>query len=207
MPIILERVPLNIVGPFKYKAKNDEFCVYYSPAHHEMIREFRINKHIAGDLHIIITGGIAMSAGKGTVKDYYSILGVPATASQAEIKSAWKKLVKEWHPDVCRLADAHVRFIEISEAYEVLQDEYARHRYDYLVQENLQDLLRSRRQRDFRRGQSQTHDQAGHFAVLPLDLMLETAVNLAQYIFLNWYSAALLYPFGYLDRSESRQTS
>lgn len=211
MPIILERVPLNIGDPFKYKAKNDEACVYYSPAHCEMLRKFRINKHIAGDFHILIAGGIAMTAGKGTVKDYYSILGVPATASQAEIKSAWKKLIKEWHPDVCRLADAHIRFIEISEAYGVLQDKYARHRYDYLVQEHLQDLLRSCRQRDFRRGQHEARQQAEHFAGLPPDhlveLMLLTTMNLAQYFFLSWCNALLIYPFGYLDSSENMSFS
>ena len=49
--------------------------VYYNPPHYEMIRKFRINKHIAGDLHIPITGA-SLSAAKGTVKDYYNILGV-----------------------------------------------------------------------------------------------------------------------------------
>ena len=211
MPLILARVPLNIVGAFKYKANNDESCVYYNPPHYEMIREFRINKHIAGDLHILIAGGIAMSAGKDTVKDYYNILGVPVTASQAEIKSAWKKAVKEFHPDVCRLADAHARFIEISEAYGVLQDEYARHRYDYLLREIRRDMAPYHRNRGFHRSPSQTYARREHYAGLPpdrlVDLMLLTTVNLAQYLFLSWCNAALIYPFGYLDSSDNIRSS
>ncbi len=188
-----------------------ESCVYYNPPHYEMIRKFRINKHIAGDLHILITGGIAMSAGKGTVKDYYNILGVPVSASQAEIKSAWKKLVKEWHPDVCPRADAQCRFVELSEAYHVLNDVQARRRYDYLIQEHPHDLLRYRHRRDFRPSQSETCDGAEHFAGLPPDrlveLMLLTTVNLAQYLFLSWCNAVLIYPFGYLDSSENIRSS
>ncbi|GEM_PF-2272360 len=211
MPTILERVPLNILGAFKYKAKNDESCVYYNPPHYEMIRKFRINKHIAGDLHILITGGIAMSAAKGTVKDYYNILGVPVTASQPDIKAAWRKAVKEFHPDVCRLADAHARFIEISEAYGILQDESARRRYDYLLRDNLHDLASYRRNRDFRRCQHEARQQAEHFAGLPPDhlveLMLLTTMNLAQYFFLSWCNALLIYPFGYLDSSENMSFS
>ncbi len=176
-----------------------------------MIRQFRINKQIAGDLHILITGGMAMSAGKGRVKDFYSILGVPVTASQAEIKSAWKKLVKEWHPDVCPRTDAQTRFVEFSEAYHVLKDVQARRRYDYLLQEHLYDLLRYPRQRNFRSNQADAGDRAEHFAGFPPDrlveLMLLTTVNLAQYLFLSWCNAILIYPFGHLDSSENIRSS
>lgn len=144
-----------------------------------------------------------MLADNNVEKDYYSILGVPVTADQAEIKAAWKKLIKQWHPDVCRLADAQARFIECSEAYQVLNDEYARRRYDYLRQENLHDLMYYRRQRDFGRYQHQARSTAEHFAVLPVDhllgLMLQSAFNLAQCLFLCWFNTALYSPFGYLD--------
>ena len=53
-------------------------------------------------------------------KDYYSILGISETASLHEIKQAYRKQAKAWHPDVCRHPDARDRFIEINEAYEYL---------------------------------------------------------------------------------------
>ena len=62
-------------------------------------------------------------------KDYYAILGVPKTASQAEIKSAFRKLARQYHPDVVNpseKAEAEKRFKEINEAYDVLKDEQKR---------------------------------------------------------------------------------
>jgi len=68
-------------------------------------------------------------------KDYYAILGVPKTASQAEIKSAFRKLARQYHPDVVNpseKAEAEKRFKEINEAYEVLGDPEKRQKYDSL---------------------------------------------------------------------------
>lgn len=64
------------------------------------------------------------------MRDYYAILGVPPNASEAEIKAAFHQLVKVWHPDVRRRPDAHERFIEIGEAYEILVDPVRRSEYD-----------------------------------------------------------------------------
>lgn len=63
-------------------------------------------------------------------KDYYEILGVSKEATQAEIKSAFRKLAKKYHPDVNKEADAEAKFKEIGEAYAVLSDENKRHQYD-----------------------------------------------------------------------------
>jgi molecular chaperone DnaJ len=64
-------------------------------------------------------------------KDYYEILGVSRTASQEEIKQAYRKLARKYHPDVNRNdANAEERFKEINEAYEVLSDAQRRQRYD-----------------------------------------------------------------------------
>ncbi len=63
-------------------------------------------------------------------RDYYEILGVPRTASQEEIKRAYRKLVKRYHPDIYKGPDADTRIKEINEAYEVLSDAQKRARYD-----------------------------------------------------------------------------
>jgi len=64
------------------------------------------------------------------VQDKYSVLGVRRTASGAEIKDAWKKLVKQWHPDVCTEEDAEKQFIAVQEAYELLKNPLTRRKYD-----------------------------------------------------------------------------
>ena len=63
-------------------------------------------------------------------KDYYEVLGVDKNASQAEIKSAFRKLAKKYHPDVSKEPDAAEKFKEAQEAYAVLSDEGKRRQYD-----------------------------------------------------------------------------
>ncbi len=66
-------------------------------------------------------------------KDYYAVLGVPREASAEEIKQAFRKLARQYHPDVARdKAQAEERFKEINEAHEVLSDPEKRRRYDEL---------------------------------------------------------------------------
>ena len=65
-------------------------------------------------------------------KDYYEILGVSRTASQEEIRKAFRKLAKEFHPDVNRDAGSGEKYREINEAYEVLKDPEKRKKYDTL---------------------------------------------------------------------------
>ncbi|MDX1932811.1 MAG: J domain-containing protein [Capsulimonadales bacterium] len=64
-------------------------------------------------------------------KDYYSVLGVEKTASEKDIKAAYRKLARKYHPDVNKGSSAaEEKFKEISEAYEVLSDDEKRRKYD-----------------------------------------------------------------------------
>jgi molecular chaperone DnaJ len=63
-------------------------------------------------------------------QDYYETLGIPNGAGQDEIKSAFRRLARQYHPDVSDAPDAEERFKEINEAYAVLSDEEKRAAYD-----------------------------------------------------------------------------
>ena len=63
-------------------------------------------------------------------KDYYNILGVSKTASEDEIKSAYRSLAKKYHPDLNKTPEAAEKFKDINEAYSVLSDKTKRSNYD-----------------------------------------------------------------------------
>ena len=67
-----------------------------------------------------------------TTTDYYALLGVDPDATSAQIKTAYRKLAKQYHPDVNNSPDAAERFREITEAYDTLTDPDRRRRYDRL---------------------------------------------------------------------------
>ncbi len=63
-------------------------------------------------------------------RDYYEVLGISKTASDDEIKKAYRKLAKKYHPDVSTEANAEAKFKEVQEAYDVLSDQTKRSQYD-----------------------------------------------------------------------------
>ena len=65
-------------------------------------------------------------------KDYYTIMGLSRDATAEQIKQAYRKLARKYHPDVSKEKDAEARFKEVGEAYEVLRDPQKRAAYDQL---------------------------------------------------------------------------
>ena len=63
-------------------------------------------------------------------RDYYDVLGVGRDASDDEIKKAYRKLSKKYHPDINKAPDAEAKFKEVTEAYEALSDPQKRAAYD-----------------------------------------------------------------------------
>src|SRR4030081_2653309 len=68
-------------------------------------------------------------------RDYYKILGMARTATADEIKKAYRRLARKFHPDVSKEANAEQKFKELQEAYEVLKDPEKRAAYDQLGSE------------------------------------------------------------------------
>ena len=73
---------------------------------------------------------LLLSLAQALDRDPYEVLGVDRRASAAEIKKAYKKLAREFHPDKNQDPQAENRFIEVSEAYEILSDAEKKRNYD-----------------------------------------------------------------------------
>ncbi len=91
-------------------------------------------------------------------KNYYDILGVPKNAPEKDIKSAYRKLARKWHPDANpqNAQQAEEKFKDIQEAYEVLSDPEKRRKYDVLGSNWQQAAQQAEQQRRYRTAQGET---------------------------------------------------
>jgi len=97
-------------------------------------------------------------------RDFYQILGVSKDASQDEIKKAYRKLARKWHPDINPGKEAEQKFKDISEAYQCLGDEKKRKLYDEFGEEGLQagfDAEKAREYKQWSSSQGRGFQQAG----------------------------------------------
>jgi molecular chaperone DnaJ len=86
------------------------------------------------------------------VKDFYEILGIPKSASEEQIKKAYRKLARKWHPDINPgNTDAEQKFKDISMAYDVLGKPEKRKLYDEFGEEGLQSGFDSQKAREYKK--------------------------------------------------------
>ena len=112
------------------------------------------------------------------MKNYYRILDLEPSASEADIKQAYRRLAKQWHPDVNGAAQARMRFIEVNEAYEFLMD--PRRRDLYSRRTTIDERERLRREMLYKQWvaqqQQQARNKAQRYAERPMDEFVNSPI-------------------------------
>jgi curved DNA-binding protein CbpA len=109
------------------------------------------------------------------MKEYYALLGLDTKATKADIKKSYRKLATKFHPDKNSDADAPAKFIEITEAYNVLSDRKGRARYDLMRWQAM------KQQRESTESFSSESYVSGSFTTMvPPKVSLRTRRNIAQ---------------------------
>lgn len=127
-------------------------------------------------------GEISEMGASATLKDYYAILGVSKDATFEEIKKAFRDKAKKYHPDVCKLPDAHERFIEIGEAYEILGNPDTRREYDEFLKyasQNGYNTYDDYSYSDFGQAQQRAKAQAESYARMSLEDLIVSVLDMA----------------------------
>lgn len=134
------------------------------------------------------------------MEDHYAILGISPTASQEEVKRAYRDLIKVWHPDICTKPNAHEQSIKIITAHKILSDPNTRRDYDYVRQQHQNARTHrtstgdSARDGRFARAQQEARQQAERSASQSLEDLLREA---GRYIWQGEYSVrSQSYSFG-----------
>ena len=125
------------------------------------------------------------------MKNYYKILGVNKYSTTQNIKSAFRKLVKIYHPDVNSSEDAKKKFLDIYEAYEILSDKDKKNAYDSI----LEDIIRKKYSKEkeetenyksYRSWEKYAKDKAKKASQKPLKEILENVKVVAENLFTHY---------------------
>ena len=102
------------------------------------------------------------------MRSHYEILGVSQTASQQEIKVAFRKLAKKYHPDISKLPNAQELFVQATEAYEILSDPVFRRYYDakeeQVEPQTPRDKREQRRKQAFEQAEKRAAERADQYS-------------------------------------------
>lgn len=118
--------------------------------------------------------------------DYYRLLGIRAGASQRAIRSAYRRLARQYHPDVAKGEDAAQRFLLIREAYDVLSDPKTREQFDRLISRRAPSsrppraAARASRSGSARPIRSEVPRRAFRFVIDALGIRIDTGVSLGD---------------------------
>jgi hypothetical protein len=102
------------------------------------------------------------------MKDYYVILELPKNSPESDIRKAYRRLAKKYHPDVNKLKDAHEKFIEISEAFEILINQKQSEEYSNVTSEK-QSYTDYRASEEFERFRQEVREKARQRAKMRYD--------------------------------------